>query len=329
MENIPTNNMENIEKNIGIEEIRNIKMTSEEKRYILESILSLPIPATKPTHSPYFLKSMFQKNYFAYYGTLSLLIITLSGGGIAFGAQESLPGDFLYTFKVKFLEPINYAFKLSPETKAEYHISLARERLVEAETLARQGKLDEYKEEQLVDLLAIHTINLNENINQLNQNKSDDKAQDIVTSFRAEMSAHAKVLDLITEKITKDEEQENTNISETARTNADNLRNSFQENKVGKINEYKKNKDSIESIIDSTESSLYQVDKEISPIQQKVIDDTLETLDASKYFLNEADQQNDTGDFEKAYSLMLDSESSAKEADIFLKTGLELGEIEN
>lgn len=74
--------MKNTKIPIGIEEIQKIKMTLEEKERILGNVLSSPIQITKPIKSPYSFVSMFQRNQFAYFGVILLLLIVLGGGNM-------------------------------------------------------------------------------------------------------------------------------------------------------------------------------------------------------------------------------------------------------
>ncbi|MFA4975812.1 MAG: DUF5667 domain-containing protein [Candidatus Paceibacterota bacterium] len=343
--------MKNEEIQIGINKIQNIKMTTEEKKLVLENILTSPIAIKKSIPSPYSFQSfvsILQRNHFAYYSMATFLIIVLSSGGIALASQESLPGNILYPIKVSIIEPINSALKFSTEAKAKYESSLATERLIEAETLASRGKLDTSKEKQINDLLAIHTTALDEAINKLHkEDQSSEKAYEIATNFKAEMSAHAQILDIINEQnntnvgvstsINLEKQQtEDTQISATARINANKIKVFSKENNKNVVketqNEYVKKKQSVETMISSTASTLNQstaTSSSTSTIKQKIIDNTRETLETSNQFLNNANEQNEKGNEEDAYSSLLDSESRAKEANIFLERGLQLEEENN
>lgn len=328
--------MENEKIQIGVDKIKDIKMSTEEKKLVLENILTFPIAIKESIHSPYSFQSfisILQRNHFAYYSMATFLILILSGGGIVFASQESLPGNILYPIKVSIIEPINSALKFSTETKAKYESSLAMERLIEAETLAYQGKLDTSKEKQINDLLDIHTTALNTAINKLQkENKSDEKASEIAINFKAEMSAHAQILDIINE-------QNNTNVSTsstTARISANKINILEKENNENMIkrtqNEYAKKKQSVEIMIGSTASTLNQsatTSNSTSTIKQKIITNTRETLEESSQFLNDANEQNKIGNEENAYSSLLNSESKAKEANIFLERGLQLEKEKN
>ena len=63
----------------GIEEIKNIKMTSDEKNSMLYGILNSPMSETKPIKSPY--HSFFGTKMF-YIATVACMVIILGGGGV-------------------------------------------------------------------------------------------------------------------------------------------------------------------------------------------------------------------------------------------------------
>ena len=100
-------------------------------------------------------------NIYDYYitnlpGKCVLILGYLSG--VVFASQESLPNSIFYPLKVNIVEPIRGALTFSHKNKAKYEINLATERLVEAETLAGQGKLDKINEKKLNNLLNKHTV---------------------------------------------------------------------------------------------------------------------------------------------------------------------------
>ena len=78
--------MENENIQNGIKEIKNIKMTQNEKENILKSVLNFSVPP-KPIKSPYSFISIFQRNHFAYYLAVFCLIMVLGGGKIYFNNQ--------------------------------------------------------------------------------------------------------------------------------------------------------------------------------------------------------------------------------------------------
>lgn len=330
--------MENKKLQIGIEEIHKITMTALEKQQIFESILNSTILSSKQSvRSPWFVYSFIsriQKNHLAYYVFIPLIIIFTSGG-IAIASGESLPSSILYPIKVGVIEPVIGALTFSPKARAKYEINLATERLIEAETLVSQGKLDKSIEKKLDGLLDNHTVALSKALNKASQTESIDQVDEIITSFHAGMNAHARILDIISRQDKNKQENQDLDvqISKTARINAEGIK-SVKKNKENKNKEennsdkYKQKKNSIESLINRTAINLNNTNSEInkSNVRQAIINNTNKTLDEAKQFLNEANIHQEEGNSEDAYSKLLDSESSVKEAGIFLETGLKLEE---
>lgn len=217
----------------GIDEVKKIVMTDSEKKHIFDNILNFSPKIQKPIKSPwsfYSFISMSHRTQLVYYIIIPLIII-LSGGGAVFASQESLPDSILYPLKVKVVEPIEGALIFSPQAKAKHESSLATRRLVEAETLAKQGKLDIREEQKINKLIENHTQALDKALSKINKSNLNEDKDEIVTNFRAEMNAHARVLDII-----KKEEENNKRendfqkgngsvpISETARLSADKIK---------------------------------------------------------------------------------------------------------
>ena len=221
--------MEDEKIKIGIDQIQNIKMTEREKENILKNVFNFSVQAKKPIESPYSFFEIFQRNHVAFYSMATFLILILSGGGIAVASQKSLPGDALYSIKVSIVEPINSSLMFSSEEKAIYEGGLAKERILEAETLAYKGKLDEVKEKQINDLLVAHTTKFNKEIKELHQDKLDEKAYSIATNFQYEMDARAESLDMVIKQSGIEKEGSNNNpISITARSNAEKINLSYK-----------------------------------------------------------------------------------------------------
>lgn len=321
---VKKNNMDEEKKlNIGREEILKIKMTHTEKKRLLDTILQ---SASKNSSiSPYSFLLKFG-NYRIAYGVFASFLLVILGTGIVSASKASLPGSVLYPLKVDVIEPINKVLLFSPLKKIQYESDLAESRLVEAETLANQGRLDIKNETKLNSLLELHAKNLNEEVEKRRQTSSENNTEnedEIITDFAAKMNAHAGILDVIQDDKNTESNEITGRISETARKNADrvNILKNKKENEPGK---YKKKKEVVQSIIDSTEANLNQQKTDISGKGKTVINNTKKTLENARTFLREAEEENKKEDREKAFEKLLDSENSAKEADIFLKTGLEL-----
>ena len=201
--------MKNEEIKIGIKEIQNIKMTANEKENILKSVLNFSVPNKKPIHSPYSFISIFQKNHFVFYGALSCLVLFLGSGGLVLGSQKSLPGNTLYSLKVKVVEPISSAMKLSPEKKAQYEIALVKERIAETQALAYQGELDINKQQQVNELIESHKIAFSEAVEEIKQSEPNEEIVATAVNLEQQMEENVQTITLVTQQIAEAIEENN------------------------------------------------------------------------------------------------------------------------
>lgn len=329
--------MENEKLNKGIEQIKKIKMTDAEKNQILLNIQNTPLPIKAPIKSPWTIYYSFfvslSKKRMAYYAIATCLIIIISGREIVYASTDSLPGDALYEVKVNIIEPLHTALTFSGVAKAEYESRLAEKRLIEAETLASENKLDETKQEKINSLLEKHTRKLNKELEKLSADNTSDDVDNISINFQAGMNAHARVLDIINSNeesdIKVEVENDNAKVAKKARDSGAKVRDNLK-NKEENKDKYTKRKVKIQSLIDETSVNLNNNNTNSSnPNQsktrrQKIIENTGKTIDEARGYLKKADEEDNKQDFPNAYNSLLDSESRAKEADILLKTGLNI-----
>lgn len=197
--------MKNNKLQIGIEEVRKITMTDIEKEKIFTNILNSSLEEKKPIRSTwvsYSFFASFYRNNLVYYVVVPLIII-LASGGVAFASQNSLPDSILYPVKVNIVEPIRETLSFTPKAKANYESKLASNRLAEAETLARQNKLDSSSEDKINNLLIKHTQALDKAIRKMNHSGFDGVSDKIITNFSEEMNTHANTLESITKEKSK------------------------------------------------------------------------------------------------------------------------------
>jgi len=217
--------------NKGIAELKKLKLTSDEKASCLNAIFT-HVESGKMSSSPLRHASpyTFGGNAFSWISSnrwstvVSLVvIIALIGGGIANAAQKALPGEPLYAIKTELIEPVSVALASTPKAKAEIQIKIATTRLIEAERLAKQNKLDEKIVEQLSNSLDTNSKAVASALDRLKQSDSalivsslqhtssdltvnttadnrgkttddNDIANDLETDYQASMSAHSKIL---------------------------------------------------------------------------------------------------------------------------------------
>lgn len=264
--------MKNDKLNLGIKEIKDIKMTSHEKSKILESVLSFSVLEKKSIESPfkwYSFVSSFQVRKYAYYIIIPLIFI-LSGGGVVLASEDSLPDSILYPIKVKIVEPIGGALKFSAKEKARYESKLSVKRLAEAESLDSQNKLDSTKKKKISNLLLNHMTALDEAIN---KSKENEEVDEIITNFSDEMNARVKVLDVKKQQndeqsLNKDEnkkddkkdyknEDNKDEISNVVRLNTDKMKENRKKKKLDYLNKDIENKTSNDVFVNKSDSNMF------------------------------------------------------------------------
>jgi hypothetical protein len=84
-------------------------------------------------------------------------------------------------------------------------------------------------------------------------------------------------------------------------------------------------KQSIQSLIQSASGTINAVGTDTTPVQQNIIDQTQNTLNQARQSLDQAEQQNSSGNNDDAASSLLQSQKAAQQANIFLDAGLKWG----
>jgi len=322
-------NMKNEKLNNGAKEIRAVAMTRAEKERMLQNILNSPVPSPfAPIASPFALVSFMakiQRSRFFSYSIVACLFLFVSAGGIVSASHSSLPGSVFYPIKVQVLEPLASIFTFSLEERAKYESKLAVTRMLEAEILANREELDTPKQNIISGLLENHTSILGKFISQIQEtNLATHKDNDIVIDFQAGMNAHAEILDILNKDNNAPELPRSSKISDTARASAVKIRSSLMNVKNRPACSYADHKNKDESLITDAVKGINSAANDSSPTNQEIIDATNQKIDKARQLIQEAAEDEERGDNDSAHSKLLDSESSAKEAGILLKTGLKL-----
>lgn len=123
---------------------------------------------------------------------LSLAII-VSGAGVSYAAEFSVPGDILYPIKVSANEEVRGAFAGTLEKKAAFEALRAERRLEEAATLAVRGKLNDARREYLADRFGRHASVVERRAETLEE-EDITVALDVATEFETRLAAHEALL---------------------------------------------------------------------------------------------------------------------------------------
>jgi len=116
---------------------------------------------------------------------IALLIAAVLGGGTAVAAQQSLPGDMLWGFKVHVNEGVTEALSTSDQARAEWDITAIQTRLAEAQTLQAQGKLDAQAQADITENFKEHSQDVAGIITKLEADGQPAVAADIAARFQA------------------------------------------------------------------------------------------------------------------------------------------------
>jgi len=177
---------------------RTIRLSADEKQrmrfallnYIEQNPMQVTPVASSVPHkvpSPYY----WYSPRFAM--PLAVVLIVGLSSGTAFAAQSALPGNPLYAVKINVNEPIQTALATTPEAKAQVNAQIATTRLVEAETLAANGKLDASTSQELANNFTAHASAAVANANDLSEN-DPGTAVELGAKFSSTLAAHSAIL---------------------------------------------------------------------------------------------------------------------------------------
>lgn len=126
-----------------------------------------------------------------------MIVFLLAGSGVVWGAEQSLPGDLLFSVKVNLNEKVGTTLAFSQEAKVARQSELAQRRLEEAEKLAIAGKLSEKIKKDLQIRFEKHAQKTEQKIAALEAKGKIEIADEAGENFRTVIKAHQKVLETI------------------------------------------------------------------------------------------------------------------------------------
>jgi hypothetical protein len=127
-------------------ELKNVKMTRDEKSRIRHTLVTLTKSRMsdyrQPTKSPFAtpVKSWGLAHNFRAVGA-AVLILILASTGVSFAAEKTLPGDLLYPVKVNVTEEVRGALITSSDAKMDWEKERVVRRVVETEILLKNDNL--------------------------------------------------------------------------------------------------------------------------------------------------------------------------------------------
>lgn len=175
---------------------KELSLRTEEKVQIRAAIMESIASASPST-------SLFRRLLRIGSGVMAVtMIFGLCGASASYAAESALPGDALYTVKVKFTESILIRLNNSVEAKANVQARLVNRRLEEAKKLAEQSRFT-------AERVAIVQANLSAHISELEVDLKELKAlnDSAATNIAIETSATVKAHESLLQKIVSKEDQ--------------------------------------------------------------------------------------------------------------------------
>ncbi len=198
-----------------IENLKGIRMSSEEKKSVYNQAL-YSISKIEAVHSETLsqnakapsVKSVFMSVWESYIRekkfipALSIVGVLILSGGASLFAEQSLPGDSLYSLKVNVNENVRGLAAVTPEAKAKFALEVTGRRLQEAAILSTRGQLTAENGEIIRQQLIKQVGQVKNQVASLASTNKLKAAQGIAVNFESSLKAH----ELILEKISKDQQ---------------------------------------------------------------------------------------------------------------------------
>ena len=190
----------------GVNFLKEVSLTISEKDKSFKNILKGTRVMCVSCRNPYFSYFSFLNIRTPYqYLKVSLILVLLVFGSIAYAAENALPGDRTYPVKINVNEFVKGALTFGTFEKVNWQTEKISRRAIEAEELAKQGRLSGVSTEDILVSLNSETNNLDKNINVLNQSDIGS-ANNARLGLAVKADIQSRVLNEI--KSTVDTEQE-------------------------------------------------------------------------------------------------------------------------
>ena len=220
----------------GISELKNIRMTDEEKARMLKAVLSSSV------ESPYMKRVPAFAFIYSHHGRVILatcLVALISLGTVAYASEASLPGDVLYPIKTRVVESVLDIVNSAPERKIVWEEKKITRRILEAEMLAEKDELDDEKLEELGRSIEKSSAAFAEAVSIV------ASSTNLRQEFRRKINERKEVFD---DEEKKQEEDNVTNISDVQSGNA--KKESSSEKHANQREKIQRLKDAVIKVLD-------------------------------------------------------------------------------
>jgi cytochrome b involved in lipid metabolism len=178
--------------------ISNITLAPEERAAIRATLLAEMAAAPLPNASAATVRSSYSllliRNRLKKTMPIALLIALLMSGGVSYAAEGATPGDTLYPIKVHVNEGVRGVLAVSDSAKAKLEVDLADRRLVEAEQLKSEDRLDATTTAALRAEFVSHRGRADEHLKAMQDGNKQIDATAISADLTLRLSGHHEVL---------------------------------------------------------------------------------------------------------------------------------------
>lgn len=190
-----------IRKHTFIKTLKSARLTPAEKADIRNILLSLiKEHPTKLELGRIQGKGMLPRGFWevilkpTYASFFVAVLAVLSGAGISYAAEGSLPGSILYSVKVHINENIRSAVAITPESRMEWHIERAERRLEEIEKLTLSGKLNSQTSAEVSKNFTRDIAKASDIIREAEKEGRVEVAAEGISNLEAALQAHKKII---------------------------------------------------------------------------------------------------------------------------------------
>lgn len=241
--------------------------------------------------------------------------------GVAFAAEGSIPGDWLYPLKVDVFERVRGRFIFTPEERAQWEATRAMRRLEEAEWLAAHQDLTDETWLQLHGNFVQHVVEAEYYIGQLADRGKRAAAADLSADLDAQLQAHRSVLQAISTTFEPSPQVETAleKVHDTQQTI--NRRRIEHYTEVVPEDDGERRKRAAAFGLSSAKRELARVRRGDTPPADS---QAAAKIDAAQSLLNEASRRFDAGQYAEAEAIARDALKTAAEAKLLRRLPREL-----
>lgn len=155
---------------------------------------SVPTPIATPYTFSFTFLALSRRSVYAF---AMLLLLIGTSAGTSFASEKTLPGDLLYSVKLRITEPVRTALISSVKAKASWEAELAARRLQEATELAATNRLNTQTGIFLTEEFSAHVASSLAGAQTLSESGDPEGSADVRSELEARVTAHAAILALV------------------------------------------------------------------------------------------------------------------------------------